>query len=366
MDGDRWGPLGGQLIHFSYGNCSHLLVLRQTVGAVTQGAAVPLPGEFRSGAQRGRLNPADGQLYVSGTRGWGTYAAEDGCFQRVRYTGQPVQLPLSFEARANGLLLTFSQPLDKALFENARSYFAQQWNYRYSAAYGSPELSLNEPGKTGHDVLTITSAHLVEERTLFLEIPQLTPVHELHLHFGKLPLLAHDLYATLHALGPPFTGYPGYQAVPKLAAPAAAALEPLPVRNPWTQPLPDASETAQSIRIEARQGFAFNPRTLTVVRSSRLALTLANEDVIPHNFALLQPGRTAQVGQAADHFPADPRALSLQYIPPVPGILVHTDLVDPAGQQTIYFNAPAEPGNYPFLCTFPGHWQLMQGIMTVE
>ncbi len=80
---DRFGPLQGQLIHFSFGAGSHFLVLRENVEGQPQGAAVPLPGEFLSGPHRGRFNPADGQLYVSGMTGWGTYSPDDGCFQRV-------------------------------------------------------------------------------------------------------------------------------------------------------------------------------------------------------------------------------------------------------------------------------------------
>jgi len=63
-ESDRWGPLGGQLIHFSPGAANHYLILRQTIGTTVQGAAVWLPGDFLSGAQQGRINPYDGQRYV--------------------------------------------------------------------------------------------------------------------------------------------------------------------------------------------------------------------------------------------------------------------------------------------------------------
>ena len=37
----------------------------------------------------------------------------------------------------------------------------------------------------------------------------------------------------------------------------------------------------------------------------------------------------------------------------------------------IYFDsaaidAPSAPGRYPYLCTFPGHWVIMNGVMIVE
>src|SRR5262249_43915812 len=91
---DRWGPLQGKMIHFSYGAAAHFLLLRDEVDGQPQGAAVPLPGEFLSGVHRGRFHPKDGQLYVTGMDGWGSYAQADGCFQRIRYTGKPVQVPV--------------------------------------------------------------------------------------------------------------------------------------------------------------------------------------------------------------------------------------------------------------------------------
>ena len=63
-----------------------------------------MPGEFASGSHRGRMNPADGQLYVSGMTGWGSYTPLDGSFQRVRYTGEPAQVPVAFHAHQNGVL----------------------------------------------------------------------------------------------------------------------------------------------------------------------------------------------------------------------------------------------------------------------
>ena len=43
-----------------------------------------------------------------------------------------------------------------------------------------------------------------------------------------------------------------------------------------------------------------------------------------------------------------------------------TDVVPPRSSFTIHFRAPAERGRYPYLCTFPGHWMVMNGQMIVE
>ena len=105
-----------------------------------------MPGDFNSGVHRARFNPKDGQLYLSGMTGWGTYTKDDGCFQRVRYAGGPVTLPIAFHAHENGVLLRFSGPLDRSIAESVREQFAQCWNYRYGSAYGSSEFSPRPPG----------------------------------------------------------------------------------------------------------------------------------------------------------------------------------------------------------------------------
>jgi azurin len=53
-------------------------------------------------------------------------------------------------------------------------------------------------------------------------------------------------------------------------------------------------------------------------------------------------------------------------VPKTDDVIVHADIVEPGKVQTIHFTAPAAPGRYPYLCTFPGHWKLMNGVMIVE
>jgi azurin len=46
-------------------------------------------------------------------------------------------------------------------------------------------------------------------------------------------------------------------------------------------------------------------------------------------------------------------------------VIAHTKLLGPGEKDTITFTAPAA-GEYPYLCTFPGHFVLMHGVMTVQ
>jgi hypothetical protein len=204
----QWDGLASHMLHLSWGRCSMMLVLRDVVDDVPQGATIPLPGRFLSGAMRGAFNPRDSHLYVAGSTGWQTSALKDGCLQRVRYTGKPFYLPVAWHAYGNGLSLTFSQPLDKQIAEDAGSYGMEQWNYRYAAQYGSKDWSVADPNKEGHDPVEIRSAKLLTDgHTTFLEIPNLKPVMQLQVQYN---LAAKDgtairgkLFATINRLGQP-------------------------------------------------------------------------------------------------------------------------------------------------------------------
>ena len=367
VDSDRWGPLQGQLVHFSFGTGAHLLVLRDQVDGQWQGAVVPLPGEFRSGVHRGRFHPADGQLYVGGMQGWGTYTTDDGCFQRVRYTGDEVQLPVAFRAHENGIALRFSAPLDAETATAASNHFAQCWNYRYSSAYGSPEFSSRHMGVRGHDRLPIVAAHLLEDqRTLFLEIPALQPVNQLHLLIQSGPGREHELFATVHRLAPPLTSIPGYRPSEKKILPhpilndLAMATRSIP--NPYLAPL----EKARKITVKTGTNLSYQTRIVRAQPGEPIEFTLANPDVVPHNWALVKPGTLRRVGQLANRLVSDPEAALRHYVPRSSDVLAYTNVVFSGESFTIFFRAPEQPGRYPFLCTFPGHWLVMNGTLLVE
>jgi azurin len=68
----------------------------------------------------------------------------------------------------------------------------------------------------------------------------------------------------------------------------------------------------------------------------------------------------------ANRLVADPDAVALHYIPQTSDVLAYTDVVGPQEEFTIHFRVPDRPGRYPFLCTFPGHWMVMNGELIVE
>jgi azurin len=110
----------------------------------------------------------------------------------------------------------------------------------------------------------------------------------------------------------------------------------------------------------------YDRATLTVRAGQKVRLVFDNNDVMQHNFLLLKPGSIEKVGLAADQMITDPQAMSKNFVPDLPEILAATPLVNPQEKAVLEFTAPTVPGPYPYVCTFPGHWRIMQGVLTVE
>jgi hypothetical protein len=181
----KWGAFNGELFHLSYGKCVVFHVLREQVGDVWQGGVVKFPFKFLSGIMRGRFNPGDGQMYVVGMRGWQTDGNRDGCFQRVRYTGKPINQPLSAKISADGIQVTFTDALDKETAAAADSYTAEWCNVLWTGNYGSPEFWVSQPKKQGREPIQIQSASLSPDgKTVSLKFEGvLKPVHHLVIRY---------------------------------------------------------------------------------------------------------------------------------------------------------------------------------------
>jgi glucose/arabinose dehydrogenase len=207
VEGGRWGPLDGALLHLSYGTSSLFLIAWSREGAVAQGAAVRFPLAFNTGLMRARFNPADGQLYLCGMKGWQTNGSRDGGFQRVRYTGGAVAMPVGYAVRRNGIALTFAAPLDRVQAADPGNWSATAWNYLWTGNYGSPEMkpSSGDTAK-GHDAVAISAISVAAAgRTVFLEIPALRPVMQMKISARIATAdgaeLSLDVYATVNAVG---------------------------------------------------------------------------------------------------------------------------------------------------------------------
>ncbi|GAB5519422.1 MAG: c-type cytochrome [Rhodothermales bacterium] len=145
-DSERWGPLDGSLLSLSYGYGKIFVVMPQFFGDTKQAGMVELPvPQFPTGIMRGRFNPKDGQLYALGMSAWATnQMIQVGGLYRVRYTGQPLHLPVAMKALASGIELTFAEPLDRAIAEDPNAYTITTWDLKRTRNYGSKRYNTEE------------------------------------------------------------------------------------------------------------------------------------------------------------------------------------------------------------------------------
>lgn len=132
----------------------------------------------------------------------------------------------------------------------------------------------------------------------------------------------------------------------------------------------DAEVATLELKPHATNPLGYDKTDLTVKAGQKVKLTLNNTGSIapqPHNFLLIKPGKDQAVGAQANAMMTDPQAMSKSYIPDASkdDIIAHTKLVQPNSTETVEFTAPAEAGDYPYMCTFPGHWLLMKGVLHI-
>src|SRR5690606_36596288 len=107
------------------------------------------------------------------------------------------------------------------------------------------------------------------------------------------------------------------------------------------------------LTIGTRPGLQFDISEIRVKAGSKVQLTFNNQDDMLHNFIITQPEAANLVGEAA-------LALGLQgsekhYVPDLPEVLFHTNLLQPESSETIFYVAPTTTCTYEYVCTFPGH-----------
>lgn len=366
---EKWGPFKGSHLGLSYGSGLHYLILRNDKGSRPQGATVPLEGEFLSGSMRGAFHPQDGQLYLVGLDGWGDYSTQDGCFHRVRYTGKPVYKPSGFQVHTNGVRIDFTQKLAASTKELHR-YFGQVWNYEYKKRYGSPEFSIKNPESLGHDPVKIRSVQLLEGGTsIFVEIPELETVMQLHIRMHLTAADGHDfktdIFPSPMYLSPHFETE-GLLAAQKKPTEIALRIDRTPRKARQRNVTGKLIEGGIKLQVDAIGGLQYQQKLLTAKPGQGIALTLRNTDVMPHNLVILKPGTTQKVGEASFKMLNDPKAGEKNYVPDLSEVLHIIPVIDPKKQHTLHFRAPKKPDDYPYICTFPGHWQAMRGTLRVE
>jgi len=114
------------------------------------------------------------------------------------------------------------------------------------------------------------------------------------------------------------------------------------------------------------QKMAYDKTVLRATAGQIVEIKLNNTDQMPHNLVVLQAGSLEAFGERVDIFLKDPEAADMDYVPNSRYVLGATKMLEPGESESITIQLPDKPGRYPFVCTFPGHWRLMQGVIIVE
>ena len=124
-----------------------------------------------------------------------------------------------------------------------------------------------------------------------------------------------------------------------------------------------AAAGAEVIRIGTLVGLRFDVSEFSVRPGAEVEVIFSNSDEMLHNLVVVKPGTRMEVVQAAIDLGAG--ATERDFVPPSPNVLWAMKVV-PSGQSaTLKFIAPMAPGDYPYVCTFPGHGLIMFGTMNV-
>ena len=157
---------------------------------------------------------------------------------------------------------------------------------------------------------------------------------------------------------------------------AAEVGDELQLAREFADLLPDeqrrvALETIQNLTVQVLHlatiphRMAYDHQTMVAKAGSPVRLVLDNPDEMPHNFVLTRPGALMDIGLLAEAEATQPEAIARQYVPESEKVLVSSRLLQPRDRQVLEFTAPSEPGIYPYVCTYPGHWRRMFGALYV-
>jgi azurin len=145
---------------------------------------------------------------------------------------------------------------------------------------------------------------------------------------------------------------------------AAIALDSLP--DDVKAGLAPEHTLVHQVMYTVKDQMAYDVKSFEVPVGAPVLITLINKDPMPHNLVLCQRGKLRKVGRASDAQGMGSDAAERDYVPDMPNDIMHVmGLVMEGESKTLRFVAPTKPGRYPYVCTYPQHWQMMNGVLKV-
>lgn|GEM_PF-277686 len=132
---------------------------------------------------------------------------------------------------------------------------------------------------------------------------------------------------------------------------------------------PAFAQDEAKLEVSSNDQMQYDKKALEVVTGQKVTVVFKYVGALPkaamaHNIVILQAGTAvpgfamkAMAAAASGYIPQDEDSKKL--------ILAHSETIGAGETSTFSFVAPA-PGAYPYVCTFPGHFALMQGVLTVK
>jgi azurin/glucose/arabinose dehydrogenase len=372
--GGAFGPFQGQVFVGDQGHSKIMRVDMEKVNGVYQGACFPFREGFESGIIR-MVWGLDGSMFVGQTsRGWSATGKSDFGIQRLVWTGQMPFEMKNIRSMPDGFEVTFTSPVDKATASKSDSYKLNSFTYKYHHIYGSPIINTNE--------LTIKGISVSEDglRARIVVDPAMLRkgyIHELKAEgvqsTNGLSLLHNIGYYTLNEIagGAALTSAQ-YTASTKPAMDHSThamtgsdtkGTETNSAKRVTEMPASWTNGPDQVINIGTLPGLKFDLAEIQVKAGSRIRINLNNNDDMLHNLVIVKPGTANAVGEAGLNLGL--KGTEMNYVPKTNDVLFHTNIVEPEKSESIYFVAPKQTGIYQYLCSFPGHYTLMQGKMKV-
>lgn len=373
-DKGQMGPFKDQLFVGDQGQSKIMRVYLEKVKGVYQGAVFPFREGFSSGILRMNWG-SDGSMFVGMTsRGWGSTGREDFGLQRLSWNGKTAFEMKTIQAKPDGFEIEFTQPVDERSARNPASYQLSSFTYKYHHNYGSPVINQGScPLKA-----IVVSPDKMKVR-LVVDSLRLGYIHEIRAE----GVLSAERYTLLHDYGfytlnqfpdgdkititdenkvtPPVAQH---QHMDHVAAPAKnTGKVPATIKHLTKQPADWPKGADKTVTIGTKPGLKFDLETITVKAGAKIRLVFNNNDDMLHNMVITKPGTADNVGTAATKLGLNGE--KQWYVPNMPEVLYHTRLLGPTEKETIYFTAPSQPGDYQYVCTYPGHFVIMRGVLKV-
>lgn len=360
-----FGPFEKQLFVGDQGQSKVMRVFQEKVDGEYQGAVFPFREGFESGVLRMNWGH-DNSMFVGMTsRGWSSTGKNLYGFQQLVWNGKTPFEIKKINAKPDGFELTFTKPVDPESASNVSSYSLTGFTYRYHSTYGSDIINR---GKT-----EVVQAVVAEDSmSVHLSIDNLQKgfVYELRADGvrdadSNNTLLHTFAYYTLKNI-------PGGKQIVRsnenveektIARVSLSDKDRQNGKHQTEMPASWENGPDRTITINATSDMTFDVTDFEVKAGSRVRLVLNNPTDLLHNLLITTPGSLDSVAQDALNMGLE--GPERDYVPQSDEVLFYTSLIGVGESESIYFTAPEQPDDYPYVCTFPGHWQTMQGTITV-